>query len=385
MTSLLSILLIILLANAISWIVIYFYARRNASNLPNLKPRQKLPQNIPLVSIIIPARNEEKMISKALESLTKLTYPKFEVIIINDGSTDRTGQIISEYTRRCQNFRVLENPTLPEGWLGKQNGMHKGAKMAKGDLLLFRDADIIFEPDILQTAVDYLQCNKLAMFSMFAKLRCVGFWENVVMPLVYSQAAIQLKLRKIQDINKPKDYAAFGAFMLVSREAFEAVGGFTQIKSEMLDDIEFAGLLKKARLPIMLALGRDLLSVRMYTNFSEVYAGYLKNLSTVLKNSILLVIANVTGFTFLYLGWVALLIAGLITNSLWLTISSIGVFLFIVIVIRSVRVMLEFKWWAPWIYLPGILLLFILTLHSSFLAIGKKQAHWRGRTINLEK
>ena len=194
------------------------------------------------ISVIIPARNEEQDIARSIESVLKQEDVNLEVIIANDHSTDRTREIADAIANANPRVRVIHNPELPPGWLGKCNGMQKASALAGGDTLLFTDADIIHEPHTLATALDEVDRLGLDFLSLFPRMDTVSLWENIVVPSFVGGLAI-LATPGIENPASPEALAA-GAFLLVPRPAFHAVGGFEPIRGEMVDDVGLARLLK---------------------------------------------------------------------------------------------------------------------------------------------
>jgi chlorobactene glucosyltransferase len=245
-------------------------ARRNYLQLPEVmaisfeEPR-------PLVSIIIPARNEERHLPRLLDSLAKVDYLETEIIVVDDGSTDHTREIAASYS--VQLIRI-EGP--PTGWLGKPHACHVGQKAARGQWLLFLDADTTYAPDVLTAALAYAKRYHLVALSLFPHQRCETFWEKMLLPYAYSQFFVGVDARRVNDATA-SEALANGQFILIYRQAYDHIGGHEAIRASVIDDVALAQRLKHARLPFHLARGEALGSVRMYTSLKEIWRGFSKN------------------------------------------------------------------------------------------------------------
>ncbi len=204
------------------------------------------------VSVIIPARNEEQDIGRSLESLLAQEDVDLEVIVVNDHSTDRTGEIADAIANANSRVRVIHDPELPPGWLGKCNAMQKAFAFASGDMLLFTDADIIHEPHALATALEEVDRLALDFLSLFPRMDTVSLWENIVVPTFVGGLAI-LATPGIENPASSEALAA-GAFLLVRTPVFRSIGGFEPIRGEMADDVGLARLFKVKRLPGRLSI-----------------------------------------------------------------------------------------------------------------------------------
>jgi len=380
------ILYLVLVADILAWLVVFFINKKNIGRLPRF-PEVK-PDEKPLVSIIIPARNEELLIAKSLQSLFKQDYQNFEIIVVNDHSTDNTGKILSDFSEKNSNLKVVTNPDLPAGWLGKNNAMQKGYEKSRGELILFSDADVVHAVGSLSAAVAKLQQDKLGMLSLLPKFICKGFWENVIMPSIYFLAAPFMPLSQASDPAK-SSYGGIGAFMLVSREAYLAVGKHEKIKAEVMDDHELGRIIKSAGFRLGIFDGSKLLRIRMYRNFKDVYAGFLKNTSAFMGNSLGVIIRNFSVYFCMYVAWLVVLCVALFylptgSNRVIIILSSITTFFVIAIVLSWVKKFFSVRWWAPLSFMLGGLLILVLTIHSSYLSLFKKKSRWRGRDVKLQ-
>ena len=229
------------------------------------------------LSVVIPARNEEVDLAAALHSVLAQEGVKLEVTVVNDHSTDRTGEIADAIARADPRVRVIHNPPLPPEWLGKCNAMQQGAAVATGDYLLFADADILHAPTCFATALRAMRENTCDFFSLLPRFEHQTFWENVNIPLYCFGFAKLLAIPGLEDPDSPNAVAA-GALMLVKARVFREVGGFREVKGEMLDDIGFARLLKARHYRIGFRLAPECARVRLFKTNREAFWGNTKNI-----------------------------------------------------------------------------------------------------------
>lgn len=228
--------------------------------------------------MIIPARNEEASLRSCLESLTTQTGVNFEIIVIDDHSTDRTRDIAKAFT----NVRVIEAGPLPSGWTGKNNAVATGARGARGEWLLFTDADTIHLPGSLARALAEAQDNNADLLSYSPEQIAVTFWEIAILPVVFSELARQYPPSRVSDPNSP-EAAANGQYILIRRETYDSIGGHTAVASEILEDVALARRVKAARGRIRFRYSGSV-RTRMYRNFAQLREGWTKNLALLFPN-----------------------------------------------------------------------------------------------------
>ncbi len=200
---------------------------------------------------------------------------ELEVIVINDHSSDDTGAIADAVAQRDPRVRVLHNPELRPGWLGKASALQHGVALATSEILLFTDADIIFSPRCFATALVELEQRQLDFLSLFPRMDCVSTWENIILPCLVGGLAM-FATPAIED-PRSNDALGAGAFLLIRAPAFQAIGGFEPIKGAMLDDLELARLVKRSGHSVGFYAAPDLLEVRLYKNNHHAFWGMTKN------------------------------------------------------------------------------------------------------------
>ena len=320
MIQILTFLQLILIVGVVAYLTV------NLIYLVRLEPVSHELDEPPMVSVCVPARNEERGIQACLLSLLKQDYPNFEVIVLNDHSTDHTGELIQDLAENNSRLIALEGKDLPESWLGKPFALYQAFQKAKGEMLLFTDADPVFESHALHTAVFTMKEHDLDALTLMPKAEFGSFWERAVQPVIFGFIA---SLTRFKNVNNPDHSSAmgFGAFLMFKRSAYETIGGHEGGKADVLEDVLIAKRLKKARLKLLVADAKRLFSIRMYYGFREIWTGWKKNMFLAMKRSIaraLYYVFIVLAFLltpYLILGWNV--VAG--TGALWAGLSLFGV------------------------------------------------------------
>jgi glycosyltransferase involved in cell wall biosynthesis len=230
----------------------------------------------PAVSVIIPARNEEACLADCLQSLVAQTGIAFEIIVVDDHSTDRTREIAASFPQ--EQVRVIEAPPLPEGWTGKNNAVATGARHARGQWLLFTDADTVHLPGSLARAVAEARDNNAHLLSYSPEQIAVTFWEMATLPVVFAELARQYPPSIVSD---PASLiaAANGQFILVRRDTYDAVGGHSAVAADILEDVALARAVKRSGRKIRFRYAPDAVRTRMYRNYTQLRDGWTKNLA----------------------------------------------------------------------------------------------------------
>lgn len=232
----------------------------------------------PEVSVIIPARNEEANLGTCLQSLISQTDVSFEIIVVDDHSTDRTREIAQSFP-----VRVIEAGPLPRGWTGKNNAVATGAREAQGQWILFTDADTVHLPGSLAGALAEAKETGAEMLSYSPEQVAVTFWEMAVLPVVFAELARQYSPTKVSDPASPVA-AANGQYILISREAYGAVGGHAAVADNILEDVALARAVKASGRKILFRYASDRVRTRMYRNFRQLREGWTKNLALLFPN-----------------------------------------------------------------------------------------------------
>jgi glycosyltransferase involved in cell wall biosynthesis len=269
---------------------------------------QPEPEHLIELTVIVPARNEEQNLGECLRSLVAQSESVFELgrdwelIVVDDQSTDKTAEI----ARSFPHVTVIEAAKLEKGWTGKNNAIWTAARKARGRWILFTDADTIHEPGDLHRAIHEATRHKVGMLSYSPRQRVSGFWQRVLMPLVFSELAMAYPPAKVSDPNQ-RIAAANGQFLLVEREAYRKLGGHPSVKSNVLEDVELAFMAKRRRVGLRFRYAPDALSTRMYRTTNAMIEGWTKNLALLFNNALATAIWKVLDVVLLVgLPWLAI-------------------------------------------------------------------------------
>jgi chlorobactene glucosyltransferase len=233
----------------------------------------------PLISVIVPARNEARNIRRCVEGLLAQSYPKAEVIVVDDRSTDATPALLAELAAAHARLRLVAGEPLPPGWAGKPHALVQGvaAASARAEWYCFVDADTFARPALLAAAYAAAQAHGADLLSLFTFQELGTFWEKVVMPIVFSALAVGFPPQRVNDPAR-REAIANGQFILVRRGPYEAVGGHAALFNSIIEDKALAENVKRAGYNLLLADGRRLASTRMYTSLAELWQGWTKNI-----------------------------------------------------------------------------------------------------------
>ncbi|HEV3120884.1 MAG TPA: glycosyltransferase family 2 protein [Isosphaeraceae bacterium] len=281
---------------------------RKLDFLTQRSPRFDAP-NPPLVTAIIPAKDEELTLSECLESVCAQSYPNLEVLVVDDRSTDATASIAREFAARDPRVRLMSITELPAGWTGKTHALHSAAAAAQGDWFWFIDSDTRHTRDSLSIMMEYARSHRASMASLLPGLLCETFWEKVVQPLL---GIVLMQSFPPPFVNRSSSRVAFanGQYILIERTAYEAAGGHYAVRDRFVEDIYMAKCVKATGRKIHLAMGREISSVRMYTSLPQLVRGWSRILYDALgRRPIPLVIAVLDPLIFSQTAHVALVCA----------------------------------------------------------------------------
>ncbi|WP_207429671.1 glycosyltransferase family 2 protein [Pedobacter sp. SYSU D00535] len=274
----------------IFYIVFFFLILRFSVTLFNFISNPKLTRSPrhynELVSILIPARNEEEDILDLLESIQEQDYTNYEVIILDDDSDDSTFEVCEEFCKGDKRFSVVKGAELPEGWLGKNYACHQLSLLAKGKYLMFLDADEVVANGLINNVIHRMKMGKLALLSLFTNQIMGSVGERLVVPLMHYLLLNTLPLRLVRLSRSAKFSAASGQFMFFDAASYHAHLWHAQVKDKVVEDMEIMKLVKAYQYPVEALLANKYISCRMYKSFSEAVDGFSKNLLAGFNNSI---------------------------------------------------------------------------------------------------
>jgi len=227
----------------------------------------------PLVSAILPAKDEEANLAECLLSVCRQTYPNLEILVVDDRSTDRTGEIARGIAATDPRIRVFTIDRLPPGWTGKTHALHHAIPFARGHWLLFLDADTLHAPASLSIMMEFARSHGARLVSLLPELRCETFWEQVVQPLGAITLMQSFPLHAVHSLRSPLAFAN-GQYILTERAAYDAAGGHAAVRDRFVEDIAIAQRLKDLGLPIRVALVRGIVSCRMYASLDQLMKGW---------------------------------------------------------------------------------------------------------------
>ena len=333
----------------------------------------------PTVSVIVPARNEEACLGACLQSLVSQEGTAFEIIVVDDHSTDRTRAIAALFSG--QGLRVIEAGPLPAGWTGKNNAVTAGSQAARGEWLLFTDADTVHLPGSLACSIEEAKRHGAALLSYSPEQVVKSLWEKAVMPVIFAELAAGYRLSQVSDPNSPAA-AANGQYILITREAYDAVGGHAALAGNLLEDVALARAVKRSGRKIFFRYGGDAVCTRMYRSFAQLREGWTKNLALLFPSPARLAALRALEFVLIVAGFVIGIVTALRGHRQPAVVAGfLCVILYAIFLTRIHRA--HFSWDA------NVLALFGLPLFSYLLLRSKRDhvsgnVHWKGRSYSQE-
>lgn len=272
-------------------------------NLRNLKvPKNiRIPQPAPMVSVLVPARNEEDNIRNCLTSLQNQDYSNFEVVVLDDNSTDGTASIVREFVKNDSRFHLLTAEPLPEGWVGKSYACYRLAKNANGTWLLFTDADTIHSPVMISSVLTLSLENQPTLLSGFPQQKAGSFIEKITIPVFYFILMTWMPLWWMQRSKKLRPSMANGQFLLFKREDYWKIGGHEAVKSRILEDVWLGAEVYRKGGRVLAVDLSPVVACRMYKDFGSMWQGFAKSIYGVTRSALILLILEIFGYM-LFLG-----------------------------------------------------------------------------------
>jgi len=328
----------------------------------------------PRVSVLVPARNEERCISACVESLCQQNYPNYHIVVLNDGSTDATGTLLADLQTRYQHLTVVTGSPLPDGWVGKSWACHQLSQQATGEYLLFTDADTVHQPDTLRAAVTMAEQDNLDFFSLIPYEELGTFGEHAVIPMVHMLYFSYLPNNLIVQNPRTSFSAANGQFMWFRRQAYEDVGGHTAVHNALVEDVFLAKVMKGAGKRIALVDGTHYVWCRMYTSAREVTDGFSKNFFPGTGYNLPLTTLFMVHLVTAYVAPLGFLLAG---ASLAYVVPQLAI-------AGAMRWMIarrfQMPWWHAFLQPATAAWSILIGVNSIRWAFSKKGAQWKGRS-----
>lgn len=323
------------------------------------------------LSILIPARNEEENIGRLLTCLVDQKKHPVEILVFNDQSTDKTEEIVQHFATEHGHVRLINSEGLPEGWLGKNHACHRLAQQAKGNYLLFLDADIVVEGNFIWKAVQFVKKNNLGLLSIFPKQWMETTGEKVTVPIMNFILLTLLPLVLVRKTAYPSLSAANGQFMLFDAAIYHRFLPHFKFKAEKVEDIEISRFLKKANMNVACVSGKPEIKCKMYNGFSEAVRGFSKNIFHFFGNSVAVTLLFWIITTF---GFIPLCFLG---------IHYVLLYLFIILTTRIlVSIVSNQSIVQNLILLIPQQIVFGIIIFEALISIKKKKLTWKGRNIS---
>ena len=357
------------------------------------------PSSAPLISVCVPARNEERNIRACVKSIRAQDYPNFEIIVLDDRSTDATPKILqdllmesesllSNQKEQAPSLHIIHGADLPKGWAGKPHALSQASAAANGDWLCFVDADTFLSPNTLSACYTKAIETKADMFTIMTFQILGSFWEKVVMPIVMTALSVGFSPRKVNDPDS-KDAIANGQFILIKRAVYDAIGGHESVKDQIVEDKAISEQVKWNGYRLIVANGHAVARTRMYTSLAEMWEGWTKNIYLGLSDRPSLVLLGVFGA---FLALVAALLLPLwpLLGFIWylqsggglaLAVTAMALILWAIVIYARSRVSIGMGI-SPWysFTLPlGAAVFAAMMLTSTWRVLSGKGVTWKGR------
>jgi cellulose synthase/poly-beta-1,6-N-acetylglucosamine synthase-like glycosyltransferase len=348
---------------------------------------QHLTRNPPLVSILLPARNEaNRVLLQALASVLAQDYRQIEVIAVNDRSTDSTGSILASLAETDDRLRVISSAEPPAGWLGKPNALQQAFEVSHGEWIVTLDADMVLETNAIRTALSHAMAGNIEVLTLMPSFETGSFWERVFTP---AWLLTLLGAYPFFILNNPKlkQAFAFGGFSLIHREALKRIGGFAAVRADIVEDVRLAELLKRSGARYRIEHAPNLMRTRMQNGLKEIWDFLSRGMFAGMRYSIILAALNVTtGYAFVVApvfvaiacfvtvlaGWTELL------NLLFPALVIWGTQVFILMLIcRKFEIPVSYALTTP----LGLSLFYTALLTSTVNIVRGKGVAWKGRQI----
>ncbi len=249
----------------------------NLITAPRLRSAPE-PQNAPLVSLLIPARNEAGGIAACLRDLRAQDYPNFEILVLDDGSTDQTAALVQRHAEQDHRIQLQRGAALPQGWIGKNWACHQLSMQARGEVLIFTDADLRYAPQAVRNTVGWMQRLDLGMLSAFSQQITITLPEKLVVPLLDMFVYSYLPLWLTYYTRNPSLAAANGHWLAFKRASYLRLGGHAEVRHEVVEDVELSRRAKRRGEKILTVCGKGEIFGRMYSSARGIWQGYSKNL-----------------------------------------------------------------------------------------------------------
>lgn len=387
-----SYLMVLLVAGLALWIASLAWHLRNREGFVSLSATRDFPlRECPPVSVLVPARNEAEVLSQSLPRFLAQDYDNYEVILVDDASTDGTAEVARRFAASFpERFRVIRIEKLPPDWVGKTHALHTAFQVAKGDWVLATDADILLHPKALRAGLWVSEQQQADLVSLFAFLEYGSFWEKLLLPSFGLFLAAAFPMRKVNDSNSTVALAC-GHYVLMRRALWARLGGYETIRTEIIDDLNTARIVKHSGHRIFLGATRDLARTRMYTSFQELWEGLRKHAFAGHRFSVPRLLLGVLGILLMnLLPLVGLFYSGIVLAGFWTggaqpgpwsAIFAVGLaqYFFSILIELPVLAFYRIGFWYAFLAPFGAILYAFISLDSMVRTLLGKGVSWKLR------
>ncbi|MBC7869290.1 MAG: glycosyltransferase [Chitinophagaceae bacterium] len=355
---------------------VFFFPRLKSANWKNA-------DRPPLVSVMIPARNEALVISQTIRHLLAQDYQNFEILLLDDHSLDRTGEIAHDTGKNDSRLTVMQGKPLPSGWIGKNWACQQLAGAACGDILLFTDADVLWQESALTALVAEIQRTDADLYTIWPTQTTQSWAERLVVPLMAVVVIGYLPVIGTHFTPLSVFAAANGQCMAWRRDAYDIVGGHVAVYDNVLEDVTLARIVKKRGLKLRMADGNRLIGCRMYRDWSSVRDGYAKNILAGYGGHISLLLLATLFHWIIFLGpWIWLIFGWAIPSSIGWPLSPILLIL-LGLLIRALSATFTRQRVLDAVFMPiSVLLMTVIASQSMYWHLRFGGPKWKGRIIS---
>jgi len=361
----------------------FFFLIPNLLALRNKSDGLRVPDIEPLISVLIPARDEAKRIERTIRSLLQTTYPNVEILVLDDNSTDHTADIVRLLAEEDSRIRLFQGKPLESGWMGKNYACHQLAQQARGDYLFFTDADIEASPELLKITLTHSLSQKADLVTGLPRLWSRSFWGKVVVPNAHFMLLGYLPIPLANSDRFPKVTFGTGAFLFFKKDAYWKIGGHEAVGQLTGEDVALAQRVKQFHLKLYFIDPSPYLSSEMYESLREVWDGYGKSIYTAFAS------APVYFFVFILTVFLLYLFPFYFLIHDWIVKPGTLAFYLVALQVLlgySYRLIAAYRFRLSWesvVFHPlSCALMILIGIHSAWIHLRKIGYEWKGRVYN---
>lgn len=380
-----STILALAILTSIALLLLLFNTVRNAIIFNHVHPTEMKDPHVPFVSVLIPARNEEDIIEQCIRSICNQSYSQYEVIVLNDHSTDKTGEILHRLSLEFPQLSIIDGGVLPSHWIGKPHACHQLAMKAKGEYVLFTDADTFHDSSSIESLMKFAVTHNIDMLSAVPKQELKLFWEHVAVPFIHTLYLTYLPHDLILKNPNPQFAAANGQALLFKRESYQLIGGHTSVANSIAEDIDLAIRIKSFGMRLCHASASEIISCRMYRSSRDVFTGFSKNAFATMHFDMhkLLFFVSHLFITYVF-PFIGLCIGLLLNNPLIILFNGLSI-----ILSMSLRFIIAmyfgYPLWHSFLHALTASTFIVFAINSALWSKKKNGTEWKGRTYSLSK